>query len=128
MPKLLSLNTYHYRRGGSDVVFFEHDAMFQAAGWNTAVMTMHHPKNEPSSWSRFFADEIEFGHEYGLFEKLAMAGKVIYSREAKRKVEALLDEFPADVAHAHCIYHHLSPSVLVGLRSAAFPRSLLRTT
>ena len=121
MPRLLSLNSYHYRRGGSDVVFFEQDAMFRAQGWGTAVMAMHHPKNEPSLWSRFFADEIEFGHEYSVMDKLAMAGKVIYSGEAKRKISALLDAFPADVAHAHCIYHHLSPSVLVELKHRGIP-------
>jgi glycosyltransferase involved in cell wall biosynthesis len=121
MPRLLSLNTYNYRRGGSDVVFLEHDAMFQAAGWDTAVMTMHHPKNADSKWSRYFANEIEFGHEYGILSKLAMAAKVIYSLEAKRKISALLDEFPADVVHAHCIYHHLSPSVLVELKQRAIP-------
>lgn len=121
MPRLLSLNTYNYRRGGSDVVFLEHDAMFRTQGWGTAVMTMHHPKNESSPWSRYFADEIEFGHEYGVMDKLAMVGKVIYSGEARRKISALLDEFPADVAHAHCIYHHLSPSVLVELKQRGIP-------
>jgi glycosyltransferase involved in cell wall biosynthesis len=121
MSRLLSLNTYHYRRGGSDVVFLEHDAMFRAQGWDTAVMTMHHPKNEPSPWSGFFVDKIEFGHEYGALDKLAMAGKVIYSFEAKRKLSALLDTFPADVAHAHCIYHHLSPSVLTELKRRDIP-------
>ncbi len=121
MPRLLSINSYNYRRGGSDVVFLEHDAMFRARGWDTAVMTMHHPKNEPSEWSPYFADEIEFGHEYGFVDKIGMAGKVIYSLEAKRKLSALLDKFPADVAHAHCIYHHLSPSVLVELKRRGIP-------
>lgn len=121
MPRLLSLNTYNYRRGGSDVVFLEHDAMFRAQGWDTAVMAMHHPKNELSPWSAYFADEIEFGHEYGALDKLAMAGKVIYSLEAKRKLSALLNAFPADVAHAHCIYHHLSPAVLVELKRRGIP-------
>lgn len=121
MPRLLSLNTYNYRRGGSDVVFLEHDAMFRAQGWDTAVMAMHHPKNEPSRWSEYFADEIEFGHEYGALDKLAMAGKVIYSVEARRKLSALLDRFPADVVHAHCIYHHLSPSVLAESKRRGIP-------
>jgi glycosyltransferase involved in cell wall biosynthesis len=87
-------------------------------------MTMHHPRNEPSPWSHYFADKIEFGHKYGLGGKLAIAGKVIYSREAKRKLGALLDHFPADVAHAHCIYHHLSPSVLVELKERGIPTVL----
>ncbi len=103
------------------MVFFEHDAMFRRLGWDTAVMTMHHPRNEPSPWSEFFVDEIEFGHEYGLAHKLAMAGKVIYSLEARRKLGRLLDRFRPDVAHAHCIYHHLSPSVLPLLKAHGIP-------
>lgn len=121
MTKLLSINTYHYRRGGSDAAFLDHDAIFRSMGWDTAVMTMHHPKNQPSYWSRYCVNEIEFGHEYGLLEKLIMAGKVIYSWEAQRKISTLLDEFPADIAHAHCIYHHLSPSVLVELKRRGIP-------
>lgn len=121
MARLLSINTYNYRRGGSDAVFFEHDAMFRALGWGTAVMTMHHPKNEPSQWSEFFVDEIEFGHAYGPLQKLSMAGKVIYSLEARRKLDKLLDRFRPDVAHVHCIYHHISPSVLPLLKERGIP-------
>lgn len=120
-PRLLSLNTYHYRRGGSDVVYFEHEAMFAALGWETAHMAMHHPRNEPSPWSKFFVDEIEFGHHYGLLQRLGMAGKVVYSWEARRKLAALLERFPATLAHVHCIYHHLSPSVLPLLRERGVP-------
>lgn len=121
MPRLLSINTYHYRRGGSDAVFFEHDALFRDIGWDTSVFTMHHPRNEPSEWSDYFANEIEFGHQYGLMDKLRMAGKIIWSLEAKEKINRLLDRFPADVAHAHCIYHHLSPSVLSACHERGIP-------
>jgi len=119
--KLLSLNTYHYRRGGSDAVFFDHDRLFQDAGWETAVFTMHHPQNESSPWSDYFADELEFGHAYSLRQKLLMAGKVVYSWEARTKLGRLLDNFAADVAHVHCIYHHLSPSVLSLLHERGIP-------
>lgn len=121
MPSLLSLNSYHYRRGGADVVYFEHEAMFRELGWDTAHMAMHHPKNDASRWSEYFVDELEFGHSYGLIEKLSMAGKVIYSTEARRKLDALLSRFPAAVAHVHCIYHHLSPSVLPLLKQHGVP-------
>jgi glycosyltransferase involved in cell wall biosynthesis len=121
MPRLLSLNTYHYRRGGSDAVYFAQDEMFRQLGWQTAVMAMHHPRNEASPWSEFFVDEIEFGHSYGLMDKVAMASKVIYSFEARRKLELLLDRFVPDVVHAHCIYHHISPSVLPLLKARGIP-------
>ncbi len=119
--RLLSLNTYHYRRGGSEAVYFDHDALFQKAGWETAVFAMHHPQNEPSPWSRYFADELEFGNAYGLLDKLVMAGKVIYSWEARKKLARLLDEFTPDIAHGHLLYHHLSPSVVSLLHDRGIP-------
>lgn len=121
MSALLSLNNYHYRRGGSDVVYLEHEAMFREMGWDTAHMSMSHPKNMPSVWSKFFVDEIEFGEAYSIGQKIEMAGKVIYSFEARRKLESLLESFSPDVAHVHCIYHHLSPSVLSVLKERGVP-------
>ncbi len=50
-----------------------------------------------------------------------MATKVIYSVEARRQLERLLSQFRPDIAHAHCIYHHLSPSVLPTLKSHGIP-------
>src|SRR5690606_2863211 len=121
IPRLLSLNSYHYRRGGSDVVYLEHDELFREMGWQTAVMSMHHPKNIASPWSAYFVDELEFGQTSGLLDKIVKAGKVVFSLEAQRKLRSLLQVFPADVAHLHCIYHHLSPSVLPVLHQAGVP-------
>jgi glycosyltransferase involved in cell wall biosynthesis len=121
MPNLLNVNSYHYRRGGSDVVYLEHGAMFEALDWSCAYFSMRHPQNLPSPWSDDFVDEIEFGRDYGLMQKLAKAGKVIYSFEAQRRLRALIERFRPDVAHLHCIYHHLSPSILPVLRAAGVP-------
>ena len=120
-PKLLSLNNYNYRRGGSDAVFIDHDKMFSNNNWETASFAMHHPKNDPSPWSEYFVDELEFGHAYNIPQKIIMAGKVIYSWEARKKLGKLLDRFQPDVAHAHCIYHHLSPSILSLLHKNNIP-------
>ncbi|MDZ7753996.1 MAG: glycosyltransferase family 4 protein [Gammaproteobacteria bacterium] len=106
------------------MVFLEHDALFRRNGWDTAMMAMHHPKNDPSPWSEYFVDEIEFGHSYSPLAKAKMASKVIYSFEAQRKLGTLLDRFPANVAHIHCIYHHLSPSVLPLLKKRGVPTVL----
>lgn len=121
MPKMLNINTYHYRRGGSDVVYFEHAKLMENEGFDPAFFAMHHPKNEATPWSRFFIDELEFGHAYSLTQKLTMAAKAIYSFEAQKKLRQLLTEFKPDVAHLHCIYHHLSPSILPVLHKAGVP-------
>src|SRR5690606_14391028 len=64
---------------------------------------------------------IEFGKQPGLMTKLGHAGKIIYSREAQRNVRALVETFKPDVAHAHNIYHHLSPAIFSTLRAAGVP-------
>lgn len=124
MPRLLSLNNYHYRRGGADAMHLEHERIFERLGWETASFAMQHPHNEPSPWSEHFAEELELGQDYPAGRKLVMAGRVIYSFEARRKLGRLLDQWRPDVAHAHNIYHHLSPSVLDALRVRGVPTVL----
>ncbi len=121
MPRLLSINNYHYRRGGADAVYLEHAKLIESCGWTNAFFSMRHPRNRPSRWARFFVDEIEFEHSYPPIRKIAMATKVVYSVEAQHKLRALLAEYPADIAHLHCIYHHLSPSILPTLTAAGVP-------
>lgn len=121
MAKLLSINSYHYRRGGSDVVYLEHAALLESLGWENGFFSMHHPKNMETLWSKYFIDELEFGHDYSPWQKLVMAGKSIYSFEARAKLNHLLDDFQPDVAHSHCIYHHLTPSILSVLKQREIP-------
>jgi len=119
--RLLSINNYHYRRGGADALYLDHDALFEAAGWETAQFSMRHPENNPSQFSEFFVDEIEYGRESGFTKKLTMASKIIYSFEAKTQLERLLEKFYPDIVHAHNIYHHLSPSILPLLKQRGIP-------
>jgi glycosyltransferase involved in cell wall biosynthesis len=121
MAKLLNVNNYHYRRGGSDVMYLEHAALMDELGWETAFFSMQHPKNQESPWSSYFVDEIEFGKKQSIATNISMAGKVIYSNEAQRKLRLLLKSFHADIAHLHCIYHHLSPSIIPELHKAGVP-------
>ena len=121
MPTLLSINTYHYRRGGSDVVYLDHAALMEELGFHSAFFAMQHPKNIETPWSKYFIEEIEFGHEYSLLEKAVKATQVVYSFEAQRKLRSLLADHRVDLAHLHCIYHHHSPSILSTLKQAGVP-------
>jgi glycosyltransferase involved in cell wall biosynthesis len=121
MPRLLSINIYHYRRGGADCVYLDHAALMEGLGWDNAFFSMHHPNNLPSAWSDYFIEEIQYGHEYSLSEKIVKATKVVYSFEAQRRLRRLIQDFRPDIAHMHNIYHHLSPSILPVLKKAGIP-------
>jgi len=119
--RLLSINNYYYRRGGAEVVFLEHNRIFQDAGWQVAPFSMQHPHNLQTPWQEYFVEEIEVERSYRTAEKVLRAARVIYSREARDKLRRLIDKFKPRIAHAHNIYHHISPSVLGVLNDAGIP-------
>lgn len=119
--RLLSINNYFYRRGGAEVVFLEQNRLLAEAQWDVVPFAMRHPSNLPSPWQDYFIEEIEYGRDYNAFEKATRAAKVIYSQEAIEKVRQLVAIAKPDVAHAHNIYHHISPSILPELKRAGIP-------
>jgi glycosyltransferase involved in cell wall biosynthesis len=121
MSRLLSINIYHYRRGGADCVYLDHAALMESLGWENAFFSMHHPSNLPSPWSKYFVDEIQYGHEYTFSEKIVKATQVIYSFEAQRQLKQLIADYRPDIAHMHNIYNHISPSILPVLKKAGIP-------
>jgi glycosyltransferase involved in cell wall biosynthesis len=118
---LLAINNYYYPRGGAEVLFLEHNRLFENIGWQVVPFAMRHAKNLTTPWSNYFPDEIEFGADYNLAAKLVRAPRVIYSLQARRRMRALLDTVQPRIAHAHNIYHHLSPSVLPLLKERGIP-------
>ncbi len=121
MSTLLSVNNYHYPRGGAEVVFLEHNRLFQSIGWDVVPFAMQHPENLASSWSDYWVDEIELGHDYSFFDKLKKVPKTVYSLEARRRVRQIVEKAQPDIAHCHNIYHHISPSILRELKSLGIP-------
>ena len=124
MPRLLAINNYYYDRGGSEAIFFAHNRMLAELGWDIVPFSMQHPQNHATPWSKYFIDDLEMHGDYSLAQKLSRLPKVIYSFEARRKLGELIDEVRPDIAHAHNIYHHISPSILGLLKSRGIPTVL----
>ncbi|MGO4620490.1 glycosyltransferase family 4 protein [Ensifer sp. 2YAB10] len=119
--RLLAINNYFYRRGGAEAVFFDHMKMFGDIGWDVVPFAMEHEDNEPSPWSDYFVSEIEYGRRTSLLRKVVQAASVIYSREAQRNIDRLIQSVRPSIAHAHNVYHHLSPAIFSTLKQAGIP-------
>lgn len=119
--RLLAINNYFYRRGGAETVFFEEMRLFEARGWEVVPFAMRHPDNPPSRWDGYFVDEIEYGRSYGALEQVRHAASVIYSRQAQERLDALIAARRPTIAHAHNVYHHLSPAIFPTLKRAGIP-------
>lgn len=119
--RLLAINNYFYRRGGAEAIFLDHMTLFEDIGWDAVPFAMQHPENLPSDWSRYFVSEIEYGRESSALTKVKQAAKIIYSREAQQNLNQLLEAAKPDIAHAHNVYHHLSPSIFATLKQHNIP-------
>ncbi|MDX6534870.1 MAG: hypothetical protein QOF68_2614 [Gaiellales bacterium] len=119
--RILMINKFHYARGGAELYMLRLAALLEQHGSHVDYFAMHHPRNLPSETDRHFVSEVDFEDPPKGFRRLGMAGRTVYSLEARRKMRDLLAERPADLAHLHNIYHQLSPSILSSLRKRNVP-------
>ena len=110
--RILLVNKYFYRKGGAETYFFALAEGLKALGHEVAFFSMKHPNNEPSCWSKYFVSEKDYVGDISAFKKVQEASTLIYSFEAKRKFEALLEEFKPDVIHMNNVHRQLTLSIL----------------
>ena len=110
--RILLVNKYFYRKGGAETYFFALAEGLRALGHDVAFFSMQHPNNESSYWSKYFVSEKDYVGDISAFKKVQEASTLIYSFEAKRKFEALLEEFKPDVIHMNNVHRQLTLSIL----------------
>lgn len=110
--RILLVNKYFYRKGGAETYFFALAEGLKALGHEVAFFSMRHPNNEPSYWSKYFVSEKDYVGDISAFKKVQEASTLIYSFEAKRKFEALLEEFKPDIIHMNNVHRQLTLSIL----------------
>ena len=119
--RILQINKFFYRRGGSETYFFDLIKLLEKGGHEVITWSMKSPKNLPSPYEKFFVREMDFGKSEGLIKNLKKLGHSLYSLEAKRKLEKLIILTKPDVAHLHNVSHHLSPSIFSVLKKYKIP-------
>jgi len=73
---------------------------------------MDHPANPEYPYKKYFVDHIDFNAPANLTSKVRSSLNILYSLDAKRKIQALLEEVKPDIVHLNNFAHQISPSVL----------------
>jgi len=124
--KILIINKFYRPVGGPEIIVFDMMRELADLGHTTIPFATSHPDNIRSEYAEYFAPGVDYntkrGKRFGRLLKEAV--DLVYSAEAKRRIEALIRQAEPDVAHAHNIYHQLSPSILTALRKAGIPTVL----
>jgi glycosyltransferase involved in cell wall biosynthesis len=119
--RILYCNKYNYPFSGTEVYLFEAMELMRSQGHEVALFSMADSRGSPTAYDRYFVPHIDFKEQSGWFHKVGLAGRAIYSREARRRIRAMIAQFRPDVAHVRNIYHHLSPSILWELKRQKIP-------
>ena len=110
--KILQVNKFFYVRGGSERYYFDLCELLREQGHQVLHFSMAHDRNLPSPQAADFVTSVDLNACRGAGEKLRAASRILYSREARRKIGRLLDSGRPDLVHFHNISRQLSPSII----------------
>jgi glycosyltransferase involved in cell wall biosynthesis len=120
--KIVQINRHHYIKGGAERYYFDITNLLKSKGHQVAYFSQDYILNEKTYWRKYFINNISFRNdEKSIVNLLHSFFRSLYSIEAKRNINKLLDEFKPDIIHLHGIHHHISPSILPEIRKRKIP-------
>lgn len=119
--KILMINKFHYIKGGSETYYFALKKLLLEHGHQVIDFSMEDEKNFDSPYAKYFVENVEYNGKTSTMDKLRMTARIIYSREAQKKLEQLIKDTKPDIAHLHIFQHQMSPSILRTLEKAHIP-------
>ena len=110
--KILLINNFHYRKGGSEAVYFNTADLLRQYGHEVVFFSYKREENLPCEQDEFF---VEPG---GTFLQLR---SYFYNRKAAKQLEMLIKKEQPDIAHVHLFWGGLSPSIFKVLKKCHVP-------
>lgn len=113
--KILLINNFHYRKGGSEAVYFNMARMFVQRGHEVIFFSCTDERNEPSGQSGYFV------RPNCTLPKIKGGIRYFYNAEAGRNLERLVEAEKPDIAHVHLFWGGISPSIFKVLHRHRIP-------
>ena len=109
---ILLVNKFLYPNGGSETYVFQLGGYLKSIGHEVQYFGMDHPDRCVGNSSDSYTSNMDF-HSCSGFSKISYAFRTIYSREARRKIRTVLEDFQPDVVHINNFNYQLTPSIIV---------------
>lgn len=112
--KILLVNKFLYPNGGSETYVFKLGEALSKLGHEVQYFGMEHEGRCVGNRLNIYTDNMDF--HTGKLQKLLYPFKIIYSREAYKKITKVLEDFNPDVVHLNNFNFQLTPSVIYAVR------------
>lgn len=113
--KILLINNFHYRKGGSEAVYFNTAQILRKNGHEVIFFSTEDANNEECEQSSFFIKQNN------KISKIKGIVNYFYNVEAKRKLKQLIITERPDIAHVHLFWGGISPSIFGVLKRYGIP-------
>lgn len=110
--RIILVNKFHYRKGGAETYYLEIGSALERMGHDVAYFSMRHPQNLPCDQEGYFVTQREYNDVRNPLKAAADGLALVYSPEAKRKFQALCEEFRPDVVHLNNVHRQITLSIL----------------
>ncbi len=117
--RILMVNKFLYPRGGAETYVLQIGAYLQSRGHKVEYFGMRDQRNTVGN--RLGLETAAMDFRSGGLGRLWYPLRILYSLEAKRKIQRVIRDFSPDVVHLNNIYYHLTPSVIDGAAELGVP-------
>lgn len=117
--KVLEINVFNYRKGGSEAVYFSTMELLKEHGDEVVNFALKWAENEHSPQEGFFPESKETRR--GLLKPIKNIVNYFYDGEAARKLESLIAQEKPDIAQVHLIWGQITGSILPVLKKHHIP-------
>lgn len=112
--KILIVNKFLYPNGGSETYIFKLGEYLKLKGHDVEYFGMEHEGRIVGNSVNSYTSNMNF--HTGKIEKLLYPIKIIYSKEARKKIRKVLDSFKPDVVHLNNFNFQLTPSIIYEIK------------
>ncbi len=113
--KILMINKFLFPNGGSETYILKLGAELKRQGHEVAYFGMRNDGNVVGNTENSYTSNMDF-HGGSLKTRLSYAFRTIYSREARKRIRAVLDSFEPDVCHLNNFNYQLTPSIILEIK------------
>lgn len=112
--KVLLVNKFHYRKGGSETYYFTLAEVLRARGHEVIFFAMQDEKNLPCRQEEYFVSNASVNG--GIKSKLNMLLHMTYSKEAYSKMKKLLKAEQPDLVILNLVHKQITLSILDAIK------------
>lgn len=117
--KVLLVNKFHYKKGGSETYYFTLAEALKHRGHEVAFFAMQDEKNLPCDQTRYFVSNASMNGS--IKSKLNMVLHIAYSKEAYAKMKELLVAEKPDLVILNLVHKQITLSIIDAIKEQGIP-------